>query len=85
MLQLRFEKGRVLMRKKGIFSTPCHAKRALLSLPQDVETHVKIEFGIYTANTAACFVTTALKLRKTVTFIVFVHFFYDLFTNFTKL
>ena len=37
---------------------------------------LKIKFGIYTANTAAFFVTSDLK-QKTVTFIVFVQFLWS--------
>ena len=44
----------------------------------------KIKFCIYTAKTAAFFVTSASKLKKTVIFLVFVFFFiyfYDFFST----
>ena len=45
------------------------------------------KFGIYTANTAAIFVTLALKLKKIVTLLVFVRFlcyFYQIVGNMMK-
>ena len=45
-----------------------------LSYNETVKHIFITKFGIYTANTAAIFVTLALKLKKIVTLLVFVQF-----------
>ena len=63
VLQLGFEKGRVLIQKRALSACNDRLRWHFKFCEETVKHMFKTKFGIYTANTAAIFVTSAQKVK----------------------